>query len=102
MGKKKSQLDTIDTWRKVINEVDKLNKFEAAVNRFRCVWADCDEINFNYHSPYTIDAATEYVRFGFNADMAFKYAVDFGIDGLKCIQELQEDFNFNLMKLKEK
>ncbi len=81
------------------NRLIKLNNWEAAVNKFRAVCADIEGVNFQRHSPYEIEAAAKYIAFGFERDLALQYAIDYGMDGLHLIQQLQDDFKFDLLKL---
>gem|GEM_PF-4443663 len=74
----------------------KENKFQSAINEFMAVCTDHKDIDFTKHSPLIIKTAAKYIAYGFERDLAFKYAKEFGLDGLYMIYQLQQDFNINL------
>lgn len=90
-----------ESFQALAEHAEKVSKYEQAKTQFMAVCADCEGVDFARYSPAILRAASKYILIGFERDMALKYATNYGFDGLYLIDDLQNDFKFNLFKLME-
>lgn len=78
-------------------KMKRLTERDAAItNLIKVCGEKSEDLNIDICSTRDIEVATEYIQFGFSYDLAFKYAVDYGLEGLKIVHDLNRDYGFNI------
>lgn len=87
-------LKWIDGISNMSNDIETYTRRDNAVTTLMKVCTDYDDVDLDICSARDIECAIEYIKLGMNCKDAFNFAVNYGMTGIKIIQDLSRTFGF--------